>query len=96
MARWELKAEEWCRVEKCDLEGGENTRFVCIIILFLYRLSEVKDMANRIITMREKLQSHLVNDLQSKKSWNHITDQIGMFCFTGLAPDQVKLLSECV
>lgn len=22
-------------------------------------------------------------------SWNHITDQIGMFCYTGLTPEQV-------
>lgn len=25
----------------------------------------------------------------SSHNWSHITDQIGMFCFTGLKPDQV-------
>nr|CAG8600972.1 8119_t:CDS:2 [Entrophospora candida] len=54
---------------------------------------EVKLMANRIITMRDKLKHHLVNDFQSKISWNHITDQIGMFCYTGLKPEQVEKLT---
>ncbi|CAJ0645349.1 9915_t:CDS:2 [Entrophospora sp. SA101] len=56
-------------------------------------LEEVKVMANRIITMRDKLKHHLVNDFQSKISWNHITDQIGMFCYTGLKPEQVEKLT---
>ncbi|KAJ1913354.1 aspartate transaminase aat1 [Tieghemiomyces parasiticus] len=58
-------------------------------------LTEVKGMADRIITMRTKLRGHLENDFGSKHSWHHITDQIGMFCFTGLTPDQVaKITSE--
>ena len=28
----------------------------------------------------------------SSHNWAHITDQIGMFCFTGLKPDQVCAL----
>nr|MCH1922947.1 aminotransferase class I/II-fold pyridoxal phosphate-dependent enzyme [Shewanella ferrihydritica] len=32
--------------------------------------------------------------LGSKKNWNHITDQIGMFCFTGLTPEQVDRLAK--
>lgn len=28
----------------------------------------------------------------SSHNWSHITDQIGMFCFTGLKPDQVCVL----
>lgn len=27
----------------------------------------------------------------SSKPWDHITDQIGMFCFTGLKPQEVRL-----
>ncbi len=45
-------------------------------------------MADRIITMR----SELVNNLKkegSSHNWQHITDQIGMFCFTGLNEQQV-------
>lgn len=53
-------------------------------------LGEVKHMADRIITMREKLRGHLENDFGSKKSWNHITDQIGMFCYSGMTPEQVN------
>ncbi|KAG0294806.1 aspartate transaminase aat1 [Dissophora globulifera] len=58
-------------------------------------LKEVKLMADRIITMRTQLKNHLVNDHKSKLNWDHITNQIGMFCFTGLTPEQVgKLTSE--
>ncbi|RKP23073.1 pyridoxal phosphate-dependent transferase [Syncephalis pseudoplumigaleata] len=57
-------------------------------------LGEVKTMADRIITMRTKLYDHLVDDFGSKHSWNHIKDQIGMFCFTGLKPDQVEALKR--
>lgn len=45
-------------------------------------------MADRIISMRSALKNNLVK-LGSTRSWNHITDQIGMFCYTGLKPDQV-------
>ncbi|KAH8920903.1 hypothetical protein BT69DRAFT_1308919 [Atractiella rhizophila] len=58
-------------------------------------LGEVKHMADRIIGMRADLKKLLVSDLGSKLNWDHITNQIGMFCFTGLTPEQVaKLKSE--
>ncbi|RUS17675.1 aspartate aminotransferase [Endogone sp. FLAS-F59071] len=57
-------------------------------------LDEVKVMADRIITMRDKLRGHLENDFKSKLPWNHITDQIGMFCFSGLTPKQVEAIQS--
>ena len=51
-------------------------------------LKEVKLMADRIITMRQQLVDNLKKN-GSKKNWQHITDQIGMFCFTGLNQQQV-------
>ncbi|CAG8540766.1 11269_t:CDS:2 [Acaulospora morrowiae] len=58
-------------------------------------LGEVKLMADRIITMRNKLKYHLVEDFGSKYSWDHITNQIGMFCYSGLNPEQVdRLIKE--
>uniref|UniRef100_A0A3Q3IBT6 Aspartate aminotransferase n=1 Tax=Monopterus albus TaxID=43700 RepID=A0A3Q3IBT6_MONAL len=56
-------------------------------------LEEVHDMATRIIRMRE----HLVAGLKkegSSHSWQHIVDQIGMFCFTGLKSEQVERLTK--
>jgi aspartate aminotransferase len=50
---------------------------------------EVKGMADRIITMRHRLVQHL-KELGSKKDWSHIINQIGMFCFSGLNPQQVE------
>lgn len=52
-------------------------------------LQEVKGMADRIISVRTALKNNLEKN-GSSKSWNHITDQIGMFCFTGLTPPQVS------
>lgn len=40
---------------------------------------EVKGMADRIISMREKLYESLQNDLSTPGSWGHIKSQIGMF-----------------
>lgn len=42
------------------------------------RFGEVKEMADRIISMRTLLRQHL-EELGSPLPWNHITDQIGMF-----------------
>ncbi|XP_055155305.1 aspartate aminotransferase, mitochondrial isoform X3 [Symphalangus syndactylus] len=54
-------------------------------------LQEVKSMADRIIGMRTQLVSNLKKE-GSTHNWQHITDQIGMFCFTGLKPEQVERL----
>merc|ERR1711879_213695 len=56
-------------------------------------LEGVKTMSHRIIDMRHAL----VNGLKSAGStreWKHITDQIGMFTFTGLNPEEVLRLRE--
>lgn len=41
--------------------------------------SEVKGMADRIISMREKLYNILTHDLKTPGEWVHIKSQIGMF-----------------
>ncbi|KAK2190321.1 hypothetical protein NP493_84g01013 [Ridgeia piscesae] len=56
-------------------------------------LVDVKGMADRIISMRTKLTDNLKKE-GSAKNWAHITDQIGMFCFTGLNKDQVEKLTK--
>jgi aspartate aminotransferase len=57
-------------------------------------LSEVKKMADRIITMRNELKTGL-KEAGSTKNWDHITRQIGMFCYSGLTPEQVeKIMKE--
>lgn len=40
-------------------------------------------MADRIITMREKLHAAL-KEVGAPGTWDHITSQIGMFSYTGL------------
>jgi aspartate aminotransferase len=50
-------------------------------------------MSGRIIAMRKALRSKL-EELGTPGTWNHITDQIGMFSFTGLNEQQVQRLRE--
>ncbi|KAF7640347.1 Aspartate aminotransferase [Meloidogyne graminicola] len=56
-------------------------------------LLDVKGMADRIISMRIQLKELLIN-AGSQRNWNHIVDQIGMFCYTGLNPEQVDRLTN--
>jgi len=53
---------------------------------------EVKQMADRIISMRTKLVEGLAEN-GSQRDWSHITNQIGMFCYSGLTPEQVDALA---
>lgn len=52
--------------------------------MFQEWLRDVKTMSHRIIEMREQLYDQLTNKLQTPGDWKHITNQIGMFSFTGL------------
>ncbi|KAK4288054.1 hypothetical protein Pmani_038894 [Petrolisthes manimaculis] len=56
-------------------------------------LNDVKGMADRIISMRSKLKDNLEKE-GSVRNWSHITEQIGMFCFTGMTPQQVEKLTK--
>lgn len=56
-------------------------------------LGEVKGMADRIIEMRALLKENLVK-MGSKRNWDHITNQIGMFAYTGLTPAQMDRLAQ--
>lgn len=51
----------------------------------------IQEMSSRIISMRKALRQHL-EDMGTPGTWNHITDQIGMFSYTGLNVNQVKFL----
>ncbi|XP_014670556.1 PREDICTED: aspartate aminotransferase, cytoplasmic-like isoform X2 [Priapulus caudatus] len=51
----------------------------------------IKTMADRVLMMRAGLRKRLEN-LGTPGTWNHITDQIGMFSYTGLNPTQVAYL----
>jgi len=55
--------------------------------------TEVKGMADRINGMRHALVQGL-KDAGSTRDWKHVTDQIGMFCFTGLTPEECDRLRE--
>uniref|UniRef100_A0A915BHK7 Aspartate aminotransferase, mitochondrial n=1 Tax=Parascaris univalens TaxID=6257 RepID=A0A915BHK7_PARUN len=54
-------------------------------------LKDMKHMADRIISMRLHLRDMLKLE-GSTRNWQHIVDQIGMFCYTGITPEQVQRL----
>ena len=56
--------------------------------LYSQWLVDVKGMADRIISMRTALKSGLEKE-GSVHNWDHLVNQIGMFCFTGMTPEQV-------
>jgi len=53
--------------------------------------AELKGMADRILEVRKLLREGLEKKGTPGK-WNHITDQIGMFSFTGLTPPMCERL----
>lgn len=61
--------------------------------LFAQWEEDLRTMSGRIIEMRKALRSKL-ESAGTPGTWNHITDQIGMFSFTGLDEKQVAKLRE--
>ena len=61
--------------------------------LFAEWEDNLRTMSGRIISMRTALRNKL-EELGTPGKWNHITDQIGMFSFTGLSEAQVLKLRE--
>ena len=56
-------------------------------------VSQCMGMAKRIDHMRTKLKKTL-EDLGSTRNWDHITKQIGMFCYSGMSKEEVVALRE--
>ncbi|TEY65337.1 hypothetical protein BOTCAL_0141g00220 [Botryotinia calthae] len=53
----------------------------------------LREMSGRIMTMRKELRSKL-EEMGTPGKWNHITEQIGMFSYTGLSEKQVSELRD--
>ena len=51
-------------------------------------------MSGRIKDMRKALREHLEKYNGKEGSWKHITEQIGMFSFTGLTEKQVLKIRD--
>ncbi|KAF8311635.1 aspartate aminotransferase [Clavulina sp. PMI_390] len=77
---------------------SHGARLVSLILntpeLFEEWKRDIKTMAHRIIDMRQQLYNILTNELHTPGKWNHITDQIGMFSFTGLNAEQSKAMVD--
>ena len=61
--------------------------------LFAEWEANLRTMSGRIIEMRKQLRAKL-EEMGTPGTWNHITDQIGMFSFTGLTEEQVMKLRD--
>jgi aspartate aminotransferase len=56
-------------------------------------LDELKFMSDRIVSMRAELRK-AIESKGTPGTWKHITDQIGMFTFTGLNKEQVTRMVD--
>ncbi|XP_012736029.2 aspartate aminotransferase, cytoplasmic [Fundulus heteroclitus] len=74
---------------------SQGARIVAVTLsspeLFSEWKDNVKTMADRVLLMRAQLKAKL-QSLGTPGTWDHITDQIGMFSFTGLNPNQVEYM----
>ncbi|KAJ8404922.1 hypothetical protein AAFF_G00333090 [Aldrovandia affinis] len=74
---------------------SQGARLVAITLnspeLFAEWKANVKTMADRVLLMRAELKAKL-QALGTPGTWDHITQQIGMFSFTGLNPKQVEFM----
>ncbi|KAA8494375.1 Aspartate aminotransferase, cytoplasmic [Porphyridium purpureum] len=61
--------------------------------LFAEWNTELQKMSSRIYAMRVALRDRLIAN-GAPGSWQHVVDQIGMFSFTGLTPQQVAYMVE--
>lgn len=74
---------------------SQGARIVAVTLnspeLFSEWKENVKTMADRVLLMRAQLKAKL-QSLGTPGTWDHITDQIGMFSFTGLNSKQVEYM----
>jgi len=56
-------------------------------------IQQCKGMSDRINKMRIQLRTNL-EEAGSKHSWEHITNQIGMFAYSGLSKPQVEIIKD--
>uniref|UniRef100_G3NXG2 Aspartate aminotransferase n=1 Tax=Gasterosteus aculeatus aculeatus TaxID=481459 RepID=G3NXG2_GASAC len=74
---------------------SQGARIVSITLnspeLFTEWKDNVKTMAGRVLMMRAQLKAKL-QGLGTPGTWEHITEQIGMFSFTGLNSKQVEYM----
>jgi aspartate aminotransferase, cytoplasmic len=61
--------------------------------LFAEWEANLRTMSGRIIEMRKQVKA-MLDQMGTPGTWNHITDQIGMFSFTGLTQPQVQRMKE--
>jgi len=77
---------------------SHGARLVSLILndagLFDEWKRDIRTMAGRIIDMRKELYRLLTEELHTPGNWSHIVNQIGMFSFTGIKPEQSKALIE--
>uniref|UniRef100_A0A2I3GXL4 Aspartate aminotransferase n=1 Tax=Nomascus leucogenys TaxID=61853 RepID=A0A2I3GXL4_NOMLE len=70
---------------------------ISIRLMYASRPHNGAQIASTILNTPDSLRTQLVSSLKKKGSthnWPHITAPIGMFCFTGLKPEQVEWLTK--
>ncbi|KAH7906349.1 aspartate aminotransferase [Hygrophoropsis aurantiaca] len=77
---------------------SHGARLVSLILtsadLFNEWTHDIKTMRSRLIAMRKELHRLLTEEFHTPGNWEHIVNQVGMYCYTGLNPDQSKALTD--
>ncbi|XP_068614970.1 aspartate aminotransferase, cytoplasmic-like [Brachionichthys hirsutus] len=96
-----MQADTFGLVRSCVFDLSIATHIVATTLnspeLFAEWKGNVKTMADRVMLMRAQLSAKL-QALGTPGTWNHITEQRGMFSFTGLTPKQVEYMvkEKCI
>ncbi|KAI1936048.1 Aspartate aminotransferase, cytoplasmic [Ophidiomyces ophidiicola] len=86
-------------LQRCEISNppAYGARIASMVLndpeLFAQWEQDLHTMSGRIIEMRRGLRERL-EQKRTPGTWEHITEQIGMFSFTGLSEEQVKILRE--
>ena len=92
-------ASQLAILQRCEISNppAYGARIASVVLndpeLFAQWEDDLRTMSGRITSMRKGLRTRL-EEGGTPGTWNHITDQIGMFSFTGLTEPQVQILRE--
>lgn len=87
------------RLQRVDISTPPafGARIVATVLndprLFAEWQDDLRTMSGRIIEMRQALRAQ-IERLGTPGGWRHVTDQSGMFCYSGLSKEQVGVLRE--
>ncbi|KAH7905435.1 aspartate aminotransferase [Hygrophoropsis aurantiaca] len=93
--RGQLSVLQWSEISSPPCHGARLVSFILTNAdLFSEWSRDIKTMRSRLIAMRKELHRLLTEEFHTPGNWEHIVNQVGVYCYTGLSPDQSKALAD--